>query len=88
MEWFDSTTTVAAAASVGQNGTTIYSNALLTNPDMSKAKGLAYIDTVMNYLNPRIVYCLNLATGISSIDDAEQLIQVSPNPVSDIMTIM
>lgn len=86
-EWFDSTTTVAAAASVGQNGTTIYSNALLTNPDMSKAKGLAYIDTVMNYLNPRIVYCLNLATGISSIDDAEQLIQVSPNPVSDIMTI-
>jgi len=82
-EWYDSLTVVNGAAAVGQNGTTIYTNALLTNPDMSKAKALAYIDTVMNYLNPRIVTCLGLWTGISTIETAQNLITVSPNPVSD-----
>ncbi len=86
-EWFDSTTVVNGAALVGQNGTTIYSNALLTNPDMSKTKATAYIDTVMNYLNPRIVYCLSLTTSISSIEEASNLISISPNPVSDKINI-
>jgi hypothetical protein len=54
---------------------------------MSKAKAMAYIDTVMGYLNPRIVYCLNLTTGISTIEIAEQIISVTPNPVSDVFHI-
>ncbi len=82
-EWFDSLTVVNGAALVGQNGTTIYTNAKLTNPDMSKQKAIAYIDTIMNYVNPRIVYCLGLSTGINSIETAQNLISVSPNPVSD-----
>ncbi len=86
-EWFDSLTVVNGAAAVGQNGTTIYQNALLTNPNMSKAKALAYIDTVMNYLNPRIVYCLGLATGISTIDQAQDLIKVSPNPATGYINV-
>ena len=86
-EWFDSTVVVTEAALFGQNGQQIYANALLTNPDMSKAKGTAYIDSVMGYLNPRIVYCLNLSTGISTIDDASNQIQISPNPVSDRINI-
>lgn len=86
-EWYDSLTVVAGAAAVGQNGTTIYTNASYTNPDMSKAKGMAYIDTVMGYLNPRIVYCLNLTTGISPIENAAELITVTPNPVSDFINI-
>lgn len=86
-EWFDSLTVVNGAALVGQNGTTIYTNALLTNPDMSKAKAIAYIDTVMNYVNPRIVYCLGLATGISTIENATAQIIVSPNPVADKINI-
>jgi acetyl esterase/lipase len=85
-EWFDSTAVVNAAAAVGQNGTLIYQNALQTNPNMSKAKALAYIDTVMGYLNPRIVYCLNL-TGINVPADAENMISVSPNPVTDLVNI-
>jgi len=86
-EWFDSLTVVNGAAAVGQNGTTIYQNALYTNPDMSKAKAMAYIDTIMGYVNPRIVYCLDLTTGISSIENANNLITVTPNPVSDVINI-
>ncbi|MFN5324992.1 MAG: T9SS type A sorting domain-containing protein [Bacteroidota bacterium] len=86
-EWYDSTVVVTEAAAFGQNGQAIWTNALLTNPDMSKAKALAYIDTVMNYLNPRIVYCLNLTTGISENEAAAQLIQISPNPATDVIKI-
>jgi len=86
-EWFDSLTVVNGAAQVGGNGTTIYQNALFTNPDMSKAKGMAYIDTVMGYLNPRIVYCLNLTTGINTLDDASGLFSITPNPASDVIQI-
>lgn len=82
-EWWDSLTVVNGAAAVGQNGTTIHQNALLTNPDMSKVKGMAYIDTIMGYLNPRIVACLGLWTGISTVEAAQELIKVSPNPATD-----
>ena len=37
-------------------GDTCYGNSMLTNPTMSKAYALAYIDTIMNYVNPRIVF--------------------------------
>ena len=89
-EWFDSLTVVNGAAAVGLpagSGTTIYTNALFTNPDMSKAKAMAYIDTVMGYLNPRVVECLGLIVGISTIDDADKTITVAPNPVNDKFTI-
>ncbi len=86
-EWFDSTTVVTEAALFGQNGAQIYANALLTNPNMSKAKGTAYIDSIMGYLNPRIVYCLNLATGISTIESANSQISISPNPATDFINI-
>lgn len=80
-EWFDSLATIAGAAQYGipaSQAAGIYSNALLTNPDMSKAKAMAYIDTIMGYLNPRIVYCLNLPTGISEIQSANTGITVYP----------
>lgn len=86
-EWYDSTTVVTGAAALGQNGQTIWTNALLTNPDMSKAKALAYIDTVMNYLNPRIVYCLNLPTGVSENEAAAELIRISPNPATSYVRV-
>lgn len=84
-EWFDSLATIAGAAAYGipaGTAATIYSNALLTNPDMSKAKAMAYIDTIMGYLNPRIVYCLNLPTGISEIQAANTGITVQPTLLS------
>lgn len=84
-EWFDSLATIAGAAQYGipaSQAAVFYSNALLTNPDMSKAKAMAYIDTIMGYLNPRIVYCLNLPTGISEIQAANTGISVLPTLVS------
>jgi acetyl esterase/lipase len=85
-EWFDSTVTVLTAQAVGQSaaqGTAIYQNAFLTNPDMSKAKALAYIDTVMNYMNPRIAFCLNLSVGVDEIEAVKSSIKVQPNPAGE-----
>jgi hypothetical protein len=36
-----------------------HTNGLFNNPDMSKTKALAYIDTMQNYMIPRIVSVLN-----------------------------
>ena len=90
-EWFDSTTTVMGAIAVGKTaaeGTTIYNNAKLTNPDMSKAKAMAYIDTIMGYLNPRIAMCLNLLpTGVKDVAAQDNSIEIYPNPVRDLLTV-
>jgi hypothetical protein len=84
-EWWDSTTVVNIAVGLGLGqaaGTQIHLNSLGTNPDMSKAKGLAYIDSVQNYVNPRIARCLGLPIGIDENDFAAQNISVYPNPAS------
>lgn len=55
----------------------------LLNPDMSKAKAMAYIDTMMAYFNPRAYLALNLATDTKEILAAETVeMTVGPNPVS------
>lgn len=90
-EWFDSTATVFYAsflpAPYNTQGGVAYSNSLLTNPDMSKAKALAYIDTVMGYMNPRIVYCLNLATSLNENSISAAGISFLPNPANERTTI-
>jgi hypothetical protein len=83
-EWFDSTSTVNLAIAYGLGsaaGTSFYQNALLTNPDMSKAKALAYIDTIQNYVNPRIDKCLGLTVGLENIDLSSS-VEVFPNPAT------
>jgi acetyl esterase/lipase len=89
-EWWDSTTVVNIAVALGMTaaqGTQIHQNSLLTNPDMSKAKALAYIDTIMNYVNPRIVYSLGLPTGIEQINILQNSISVYPNPAGEIVYV-
>jgi len=86
-EWYDSLATVFYASFLpppyNTKGDTAYANALLTNPDMSKAKALAYLDTVMGYLNPRIVYCLNLSTGLNDVAVNNAGISFTPNPADN-----
>lgn len=85
-EWYDSTALTVYAPLLGLSasaGTAAYLNGLATNPDMSKAKALAYIDTVQNYLNPRIAYCLPLTTGLNEYESGLKNINVFPNPVSN-----
>lgn len=83
-EWYDSLATVAGALATGvPNGGDIYHDAVLNNPGMSKSKALAYIDTVMGYLNPRIVYCLNIPVGISETEVVNEKVTIYPNPVTN-----
>jgi hypothetical protein len=84
-EWFDSTTTVNYAIAYGLGsaaGTSIYQNAKLTNPDMSMAKGMAYIDTIMGYACPRISKALGLGVGVSDLDQLQHAVSVYPNPAA------
>jgi hypothetical protein len=88
-EWFDSTSLQGYAQLIGlpaQAGQNAYNNGLLTNPDMSKAKGMAYIDTIQNYVNPRIALCLSLPTGLNNEILASNT-NVYPNPATDVVTI-
>lgn len=89
-EWYDSTTTVQLAIAFGLGqaaGTQIYQNAKLTNPDMSKAKGMAYIDTIQGYVNPRIIQCLGLSVGVTELGQLNQQVSVYPNPAVGAFTV-
>lgn len=87
-EWYDSLAVVFVATNFtpppyNSTGPQVYSNALLTNPDMSKAKALAYIDTIMRYSAPRIVTCLSLTSGIAEAQPVQNGLDVLPNPAID-----
>jgi hypothetical protein len=91
-EWYDSTATVFYASFLpppyNTQGGVAYSNSLQTNPDMSKAKALAYIDTIMQYSNPRIVRCLNIATGINENLAKITGVKLMPNPADQLMQVV
>ncbi len=85
-EWWDSTAVVAEAALYGQNGTTIHTNSLVTNPDMSKAKAMAYIDTIVGFLTPRMYLVVQDQTvGLNTNEEIE--FNIFPNPVTEQLTI-
>ncbi|MBL0104096.1 MAG: T9SS type A sorting domain-containing protein [Bacteroidetes bacterium] len=89
-DYFDSTTvymTCMFGLGFTQGHTdTIWANSLLTNPDMSFGKSQAYIDTIMNYLNPRIYYC-RLSTGIDNQTFLKNSLTVYPNPATSSVNI-
>ncbi|MCI5059089.1 MAG: T9SS type A sorting domain-containing protein [Flavobacteriales bacterium] len=64
------------------------STAKLTNPDMSKAKALAYIDTIMGYLAPRVYHSVIQAPPLT-VEEAEVrgVSSVFPNPTADVLNI-
>jgi acetyl esterase/lipase len=66
-EWWDTTCTNNAAS-------------LASNPNMSKAKGMAYIDTVQGYLCPRMYRALGLNVGIDEVEKLDKSVKVFPNP--------
>ena len=69
-------------------GTQISNDALLTNPDMSPAKAMAYIDTTLGYFCRRIFRATNL-DGQANLEElgAENMIEIYPNPTSDNLRI-
>jgi hypothetical protein len=89
-EWWDTTTLKLVVA--GFNAATgrkddwkvLHSNGLLTNPNMSKAKAMSYIDTMMQVFVPRAYLQLNLATSTEEVISADVVkLKIGPNPVAD-----
>ena len=77
-DWWDTSTNPGSA------------NGLLTNPDMSMAKGMAYCDTIMGYSVPRIACAMNLNTSpcYIGIDENEEVsFNVFPNPANESFAI-
>lgn len=69
-------------------GITAHMASMASNPDMSPTKARAYIDTVMGYMNPRLLAALDLNSACSfvSVDEQEEIaagVNVFPNPASD-----
>lgn len=72
-EWWDAATNPGSA------------NGLLTNPDMSAAKGKAFCDSIMGYSVPRIACAFNLQESpcyIGVSEEEEMSFGVFPNPAT------
>lgn len=87
-QWWDPNSAAAqAVVSPGPPPITAHVASLASNPDMSAAKGRAYIDTIQGYLNPRIVCALQLGpcslVGIDEDSEVAQGVDVFPNPATD-----
>lgn len=58
-----------------------------SNPNFSGTKGRTYIDTIMGYMNPRIVCALQLGpcatVGINESDPIATGLEIYPNPMHD-----
>ncbi|MBL7947282.1 MAG: T9SS type A sorting domain-containing protein [Flavobacteriales bacterium] len=90
-QWWDPNSAAAqAVVSPGPPPITAHVASLASNPDMSAAKGRAYIDTIQGYLNPRIVCALQLGpcslVGIDEDSEVAQGVDVFPNPATDRVT--
>ncbi len=68
----------------------LHNSGLLTNPGMSKAKAMLYLDTVFGYLSPRLAESFATAdiepTSVETLQ-ANEGVSVYPNPVSNVMMV-
>lgn len=93
-EWWDRPI-VQAITNVSVNGYPIPASgsvadslSMLTNPTMSAAKGKAYIDTIVNFVAPRIAVQFDfLVTGMKDVASLNSLAQVYPNPAVGAVTV-
>ncbi len=85
-EWWDPNSPFATAviAVVGGNPFTAGMNGMLSNPNMSEAKGKTYVDTIQGYIHPRIAMVLK-ANGVNiGVEENEISSQftIYPNPAA------
>lgn len=96
-DWWDYATLQAVVA--GTNAATgesfdadeLHTNGVNGSPGMGPDKGMAYIDTINGYLNPRMMCVLELdgnicSTGISE-KELETATSIYPNPATSSLTI-
>jgi hypothetical protein len=88
-DWWDNVT--YDAMFTGYHGTPAgygAANSLLGNPNMSAAKGNAYLDTIQGYLNPRMYLTLGLGTALSINELIAQTTEIYPNPANNVLNII
>ena len=69
---------------------TIHTNALITNPTMSKAQALTFIDTIQGYIHPRIMRAMKIGEWEAlTVDDirVNDVFSISPNPANSVVTV-
>lgn len=88
-DWHDQATLEAVVAGTNTvlgtmfNADTLLSNALITNPNLSRESGMAYVDTVMQFFLPRAFLALNLETvAVDETPIIDAGMTLSPNPAS------
>ena len=95
-DWWDNTSyeAIAQVYNAGSGAPAGYfaADAITGNPDMSAAKGNAYLDTIHGYLNPRMYEVLDLANDIAIINSVDEKINNStkmyPNPADNFLNIV
>ncbi len=88
-DWWDEATVVAAAAPlVGATAAqAIHDNGVSGNPDMSAAKGKAYLDSIHGYLAPRMRQLLMGDVGVEETDFLDENTFVYVNQANDFMVV-
>lgn len=97
-EWWDRAGVQAATGNTAgnfygypmpANGRAADSTSFLINPLMSAEKGRAYIDTVVNFVAPRIAVQFDLVnlTGVKEIANVSKHLSVYPNPATTTLNI-
>ncbi|RMG27280.1 MAG: T9SS C-terminal target domain-containing protein [Bacteroidetes bacterium] len=62
-------------------------NELAANPDMSPEKGRAYMDTILNYLNPRFLRTFGFITSREPAQLSDAQLRIYPNPTRGQLSI-
>ena len=92
-DWWDNVTYGIQAEAVngipGQTSAAFFeANAILGNPNMSATRGNLYLDTIQNYLNPRMYLTLGLGTGLSLNELIAKTTEIYPNPANNVLNIV
>lgn len=89
-QWWDPNSAIAQSPSPIP-GVTVGQASQASNPNFSAAKGRAMIDTVMGYMNPRIVCALDLGpcslVGLPESDPVNAGVELFPNPATTEVSI-
>ncbi len=88
-EWWDEATVTAGATAVGADPVVVLANGYASNPVYQalgpvagRARALAYIDTLQNFITPRMYRALALNVGIDENSALAAGVEVYPNPVA------
>ncbi len=91
-QWWDPNSAIAqTVVAPGPPPITASQASQASNPNFGPVKGRAYIDTIMGYMNPRLVCALQLGpcvlVGIAESDPIAVGVDMYPNPAHDVVRI-